>query len=531
MSMYEKYWQSDGEEEDVKEVEDLKKDGFIADLKKCDQMPLVLPAKDEFQFKRLLNRDARKREKAEESTSQTQQVTKMEIDHKNIKAETLSDANDDETNSPMLKRSICAGSTINNLLLNKHDSLMLFQLPASVSAISESLPISIKSEETNKQQTAVQSTSQSSASQHCLDTFPTGVEIGKLQILRSGRLVMKIGDHSLDVSEAIPSNCFETIVRIETEPSNHAPTLDGPSTSNNLAPTGPQSSLNGFTSATSLPAGHHEGKSNSIQVLGTYAEILDKLLKKPHLMSMQGDGSVSSESGADDQTPTGSANIKPTSSDHIINPESTPLARLSFQYPNAMGPSNHRLERPRRFEALPPTPIHPNTPPPAPPPPRRKPYSLRQDPSPFTAQRRLITTSQSLRCTESMRTRKVTWTETTRKYSKHKQESSFMTNVDRERIEAILRLYPYQFSITGSAIPHRPQIDSPATLCMHLIKLIVLVTAFTATIFLIHCLMYFLYSVLYDVVSNYHRNRPGLIDHGPYIETTAATFPSIRDSN
>ncbi|KAI1726351.1 RNA polymerase III RPC4 domain-containing protein [Ditylenchus destructor] len=524
MSMYEKYWQSDGEEEDVKEVEDLKKDGFIADLKKCDQMPLVLPAKDEFQFRKLLNRDARKREKAEESTSQTQQVTKMEIDHKNIKAETHPDAIDDETSSPMSKRSICAGSTINNLLLNKHDSLMLFQLPASVSAISESLPVSIKSEESNKQQTAIHSTSQPSASQHCLDNFPTGVEIGKLQVLRSGRLVMKIGDHSLDVSEAIPSNCFETIVRIETEPSNHAPALDGPSTSNNLAPTGPQSSLNGFTSATSAPAGHHEGKSNAIQ----NAKILDNFLNKPHLISMHRDASASSESGADDETPTSSANIKATSSNHIINPESTPLARLSFQYPNAMAPSNHRLERPRRFEALPPT---PNTPPPAPPPPRRKPYSLRQTPSPFTAQRRLITTSQSLRCTESMRSRKVTWTETTRKYSKHKQESSFMTNVDRERIEAILRLYPYQFSITGSAIPHRPQIDSPATLCMHLIKLIVLVTAFTATIFLIHCLMYFLYSVLYDVVSNYHRNRPGLIEHGPLIEATAATFPSIRDRN
>lgn len=44
---------------------------------------------------------------------------------------------------------------------------------------------------------------------HCLADLPTGSKIGKLKIMRSGRVIMDINNEVLDVRKAIPSECFE----------------------------------------------------------------------------------------------------------------------------------------------------------------------------------------------------------------------------------------------------------------------------------------------------------------------------------
>lgn len=49
---------------------------------------------------------------------------------------------------------------------------------------------------------------------HCLANLPTGTKIGKLKIMRSGKVVMNINDEVLDVTKAIPSQCFEVILHI-----------------------------------------------------------------------------------------------------------------------------------------------------------------------------------------------------------------------------------------------------------------------------------------------------------------------------
>jgi hypothetical protein len=46
-----------------------------------------------------------------------------------------------------------------------------------------------------------------------LERFPTGVEIGKLQLMRSGRVMMSIGGTQLDISQAIQSNCCEVYTK------------------------------------------------------------------------------------------------------------------------------------------------------------------------------------------------------------------------------------------------------------------------------------------------------------------------------
>jgi hypothetical protein len=47
--------------------------------------------------------------------------------------------------------------------------------------------------------------------QNCLASLSAmgGTQLGKLQFLRSGRAVLRIGGHRVDLAEAIPSNCFE----------------------------------------------------------------------------------------------------------------------------------------------------------------------------------------------------------------------------------------------------------------------------------------------------------------------------------
>lgn len=46
---------------------------------------------------------------------------------------------------------------------------------------------------------------------HCLHGLTSGTEIGKLQVLRSGRIIMNIGGHEMDVAESVYSRCFEVL--------------------------------------------------------------------------------------------------------------------------------------------------------------------------------------------------------------------------------------------------------------------------------------------------------------------------------
>jgi hypothetical protein len=67
------------------------------------------------------------------------------------------------------------------------------------------------SEKTISTQNRLLSTQETQVQQkNSLEAFTTGsTRIGKLQFLRSGKAVLNIGGHQMDISESINSNCFE----------------------------------------------------------------------------------------------------------------------------------------------------------------------------------------------------------------------------------------------------------------------------------------------------------------------------------
>jgi len=106
---------------------------------------------------------------------------------------------------------------------------MLLQMPASLDVVhqvfSESNPVEKMEVDEKSQQPS--SSTQNATQKHCMDGLPTGAEIGKLQLLKNGKVRLVIGNRVMDVHEAIPSNMFETVVQTQTftAPKNEPETL------------------------------------------------------------------------------------------------------------------------------------------------------------------------------------------------------------------------------------------------------------------------------------------------------------------
>lgn len=96
---------------------------------------------------------------------------------------------------------------------------MLLQLPASLDVVHRLFNNDIPEEKMEVDESKIQQQPSSSTSaqppppqqKHCLDGLPTGVEIGKLQLLKNGQARLIIGDRVMDVQQAIPSQMFEVM--------------------------------------------------------------------------------------------------------------------------------------------------------------------------------------------------------------------------------------------------------------------------------------------------------------------------------
>jgi hypothetical protein len=104
-------------------------------------------------------------------------------------------------------------------LLEHTNDLMLLQLPASLDVVHQLFSKDPTPEETMEvDESKAQQPSSSTAAQppppqqkHCLDGLPTGVEIGKLQLLKNGQTRLIVGDRVMDLQQAISSQMFEVI--------------------------------------------------------------------------------------------------------------------------------------------------------------------------------------------------------------------------------------------------------------------------------------------------------------------------------
>uniref|UniRef100_A0A914E7E2 Uncharacterized protein n=1 Tax=Acrobeloides nanus TaxID=290746 RepID=A0A914E7E2_9BILA len=193
ISSYEEQWQSDDEGDKEALSELLNGESFISNLKRATQMPIVVPAKDTGQFYTLID--------------------------KNVLEE-----------SKFNKR-MKVSDFVHQLLTNENDSMMLLQIPASLSKIVKEAERSLFGFEPTT------STDASSPSQaipksnletewddppepekpkHCLSDFPKSVQIGKMKLRRSGRTTLEIAGQEFDMDEATLSNYFEIATRINT---------------------------------------------------------------------------------------------------------------------------------------------------------------------------------------------------------------------------------------------------------------------------------------------------------------------------
>lgn len=209
-NLYEEFWQSD-DELDREELDELCGGSFIADLKKCEQLPFVLPNNEAQQFNRIIKK--RRKEDGEE----------CEKDVKDIKLKEILLMEEASKQSKICLREEkfqLASNTIQRLANdnNSNNQLILFQLPSiPLLRIAETRKQNILEDEQPPKKSSNKSIQEPQLkNKNCLELFPSeGTRIGKLQFLRSGKAVLNIGGHQMDISESINSESFETLLRVE----------------------------------------------------------------------------------------------------------------------------------------------------------------------------------------------------------------------------------------------------------------------------------------------------------------------------
>jgi len=147
------------------------------------QLPIIFPNRDERQFHRLLTKKARRRlqesRKAElEGKREPPVVVKQEVG--NSDEPSTSTANRPQPTVPGNSEGVIAGETLRRVRDTADGSLMFFQLPSTLSTL---------------------------FNQGDNDGSPRLV--GKLQFLRSGRVVMKCGGRTIDVMKTSTNGGYE----------------------------------------------------------------------------------------------------------------------------------------------------------------------------------------------------------------------------------------------------------------------------------------------------------------------------------
>uniref|UniRef100_A0A915PG45 Uncharacterized protein n=1 Tax=Meloidogyne floridensis TaxID=298350 RepID=A0A915PG45_9BILA len=163
-NLYEEFWQSD-DELDREELDELCGGSFIADLKKCEQLPFVLPNNEAQQFNRIIKK--RRKEDGEE----------CEKDVKDIKLKEILSMEEASKQSKICLREEkfqLASNTIQRL------------------ANAETRKQNILEDEQQPKKSSNKSIQELQLkNKNCLELFPSeGTRIGKLQFLRSGKATL-----------------------------------------------------------------------------------------------------------------------------------------------------------------------------------------------------------------------------------------------------------------------------------------------------------------------------------------------------
>uniref|UniRef100_A0A914LS61 Uncharacterized protein n=1 Tax=Meloidogyne incognita TaxID=6306 RepID=A0A914LS61_MELIC len=213
-NLYEEFWQSD-DELDREELDELCGGSFIADLKKCEQLPFVLPNNEAQQFNRIIKK--RRKEDGEECQKDVKDIKLKEI-------LLMEEASKQSKICLREEKFQLAANTIQRLANdnNSNNQLLLFQLPSiPLLRIAETRKQNILEDEQPPKKSSNKSIQEPQLkNKNCLELFPSeGTRIGKLQFLRSGKAVLNIGGHQMDISESINSESFEarifTLLRVE----------------------------------------------------------------------------------------------------------------------------------------------------------------------------------------------------------------------------------------------------------------------------------------------------------------------------
>ncbi|KAE9414582.1 hypothetical protein Angca_001139 [Angiostrongylus cantonensis] len=219
---YDELWASD-DEEDIQALRELISDGFISDFKHGTVLPHVLPVELESQFIDLMHKDVK------QNILDQEEDMKMEI-NLDAKEHILGDFVDDQEDdgeSPTSKRSRKAARILRDMRKESrgHEFFMI-QLPSvlrllcqekrseenvvfhSIHSNGNPKPVCGDALLNSHERTAVQQLS-----------LPPGRSIGKLLVTKSGRVLLRIGGHSMDVAHTTSEGHHQTLVMVETKSS------------------------------------------------------------------------------------------------------------------------------------------------------------------------------------------------------------------------------------------------------------------------------------------------------------------------
>ncbi|VDN83827.1 unnamed protein product [Brugia pahangi] len=219
---YESEWLSD-EEADNEELRELLRDGFLSDLKPGKVIPLVLPETEQEQFQ-ILVKEERNVEDGYESmdTSPLLSAKRKRKNNQNLKQEsnfeedvkTFQLKEQDTTHTvlnPTATSSRTAATIMRKIQENEDGSVLLLQLPSTLSAVKES----VSQEDAVEGSRSEENTS--STVKHCLDSFANGCKIGKLRIKKEGRMELSFCGMPLDVTCGAATKYNESVLLIDSE--------------------------------------------------------------------------------------------------------------------------------------------------------------------------------------------------------------------------------------------------------------------------------------------------------------------------
>lgn len=198
-------WCSD-DEGDKEELKALMPPPFISDLRRGNIMPVVLPSEDQPQFLNIINKSARLSLEEDEAPIDEKKPLNTESGPKSRKA---------------------TPEQLINMLEASSSDLLHLQLPSVIGSICNNIEANVEAsmevdEPDNDVPTGIVSAPPPPSG------LPQNRKIGKLQVTRKGRMILKIGGHSIDITSKPTTGKKQGTVLLEVDP--NADQLQAPST-------------------------------------------------------------------------------------------------------------------------------------------------------------------------------------------------------------------------------------------------------------------------------------------------------------